>query len=112
MRRSKSVDLDVRWLSIINSYLSLALLVIGLVCILTRRRVIKQVIGLNIMLQGALLGLVDAGRANGDMPTAQSMVISALVAEVIVMAIALTLIVNVFRHHPKGDVDDLDTLRG
>jgi len=91
---------------------SLALLIIGLVCLLTCKRVIKQVIGLNIMLQGALLALIDAGRANGKMQEAQSLVISALVVEVIILAIALALIVNVFRFHPGGQVDDLDTLRG
>ena len=106
------MDLGAEWLNIVNPCLSLALVITGLICILTRRRVIKQVIGLNIMLQGALLALIDAGRANGDMPTAQSMVISALVVEVIVVAIALALIVNIFHYHPEGRVDDLDTLRG
>jgi NADH:ubiquinone oxidoreductase subunit K len=40
------------------------------------------------------------------------MVISALVVEAVVIAIALALIVNVFRHYPSGDVDDLSRLRG
>ena len=101
-----------KWLDVANPCLSSALLVIGLICIITRRRVIKQVIGLNIMLQGALLALIDAGRANGEMPAAQSMVISALVVEAIVIAIGLAIIVNVFRYHPAGRVDDLDSLRG
>ena len=104
--------LSTEWLDVLNPGLSLVLLLIGLVCLLTRKLVIKQVIGLNIMLQGALLALIDAGRTNGDMPAAQYMVISALVVEVIVTAVALALIVNIFRHHPEGQVDDLDSLRG
>jgi len=100
------------WLDTANPILSLVLLSVGLICMLTRKRVIKQVIGLSIMLQGALLTVVDAGRVNGDMQVAQSMVISALVVETVVLAIALALIVNVFRYHPEGRVDDLDTLRG
>ena len=40
------------------------------------------------------------------------MVVSALVVETIILAIVLVLIVNVFRYHPRGRVDDLDTLRG
>ena len=100
------------WLDTINPILSLVLLAVGLICLLTRKRVIKQVIGLSIMLQGALLNMIDAGRVNDDLQTAQSMVISALVVEAIVMAIALALIVNVFRYHPQGQVDDLDSLRG
>lgn len=100
------------WLDTANPILSLVVLSVGLICMLTRKQVIKQVIGLSIMLQGALLTIVDAGRVTGDMQVAQSMVISALVVETIVLAIALALIVNVFRYHPEGRVDDLDTLRG
>ena len=40
------------------------------------------------------------------------MVTSALVAEAIVIAVALALIVNIFRHEPTGDIDKLDRLRG
>lgn len=100
------------WLDLVNPILSLVLLSIGLICLLTRKRVIKQVIGLSIMLQGALVTIVDAGRVNGDLQVAQSMVVSALVVETIILAIVLVLIVNVFRYHPRGRVDDLDTLRG
>lgn len=100
------------WLDLVNPAVSLALFSIGLICMLTQKRVVKQVIGLSIMLQGALLTIVDAGRVNGDLQAAQSMVISALVAETIILAIALALIVNVFRYHPEGHVDDLDSLRG
>jgi NADH:ubiquinone oxidoreductase subunit K len=92
--------------------LSLLLLGIGLYCMMSRRRVIKQVIGLSIMLQGALLILLDAGLAHDALRQVQGMLISALVVEAIVLAIALTLIVNVFRFHPKGLVDDLDQLKG
>ncbi|TEU08846.1 MAG: NADH-quinone oxidoreductase subunit K [Anaerolineales bacterium] len=108
-RRTKPVS---EWLDLANPILSLVLLSIGLICLLTRKRIIKQVIGLSIMLQGALLTIVEAGRVNGDLQVAQSMVVSALVVETIILAIVLVLIVNVFRYHPRGRVDDLDTLRG
>jgi NADH-quinone oxidoreductase subunit K len=99
-------------LDIIASGLSLLLLAIGLACLLTQRNVIKQVIGLKIMLQGVVLALIQAGRLQGDLELAQMMAISALVVETIVIAIALALIINVFRHYPSGDIDHLDRLRG
>jgi len=101
-----------KWPDVVNPILSLTLLSIGLICLLGRKRIIKQVIGLSIMLQGALLTTIDAGRVNEDLQVAQSMMISALVVETIILAIALALIVNVFRYHPEGRVDDLDSLRG
>ncbi len=100
------------WLEMANPLLSLALLVIGLRGMLTGQRVIKQVIGLNIMLQGALLNLVEAARRNDDLATGQSLTISALVAETIVVAVILALIINVYHHYPSGLVDDLDRLKG
>ena len=102
----------VPWLNLFNTSLSVLLFVIGLFCLLTRRNVIKQVFGLKIMLQGVTLSLVHAGHLRGDMRFAETMVISALVVETIVIAIALALIVNIFRHYPSGDIDRLDRLRG
>jgi NADH-quinone oxidoreductase subunit K len=84
----------------------------GLVCLLTRRNVIKQVIGLKIMLQGVILSLVHAAQLNGDPHVGEAMVVSALIVEAVVIAIALALIVNVFRHYHSGDVDRLNRLRG
>ncbi|MBC7235868.1 MAG: NADH-quinone oxidoreductase subunit K [Chloroflexi bacterium] len=90
----------------------LALLGVGAWCLATRKRVIKQVIGLNIMLHGALLGIVDGGVRHKQMELAQSMIISALLVETIVLAVILALVINVYRYHPEGLVADLDTLKG
>ncbi len=100
------------WLDTLNISLTALLFLIGLFCLLTRRNVIKQVFGLKIMLQGVTLSLVHAGHMRGDVRFAETMVISALVVETIVIAIALALIVNIFRHYPSGDIDRLDRLRG
>jgi len=100
------------WPDLFNVALVIALFLIGLFCLLTRRNVIKQVIGLKIMLQGVTLSLMHAGHLRGDVRLVETMVISALVVETVVIAIALALIVNVFRHYPSGDIDHLDRLRG
>ncbi len=99
-------------LDLLNTSLIAFLFLTGLFCLLTRRSVIKQVIGVKIMLQGATLGLIHAGRVRGDVRFAQTMVISALIVEAVVIAIALALIVNIFRYYPSGNVGHLDRLRG
>jgi len=96
----------------INPWLALALIVLGLIALITQRRALKQVLGLSILLQGALLILVDAGRVHGQIEAMQPLVITALVVEAIVMAIALVLIINALRYHPEGLVDDLTELKG
>ncbi|MEA3375809.1 MAG: NADH-quinone oxidoreductase subunit K [Chloroflexota bacterium] len=98
---------DVLFLSV-----SAVLFLLGLGCLLTQREAIKQVIGLKIMLQGVTLGLVYQGHVSGDLHTVQSMVISALVVETILIAVALALIINVYEYYPSGDIDELDRLRG
>jgi NADH-quinone oxidoreductase subunit K len=100
------------WLDPLNTSLSAALFLIGLLCLLTRRNVIRHVIGLKVMLQGVTLSLIQAGQSWGDTRLAEGMVVSALIVEAVVIAVALALIVNVYRHYPSGDVDDLDRLRG
>lgn len=91
---------------------SLALFLLGLGGLLTQRSVIKQVVCLKVMLQGVTLALILAGRLHGDLHFAQGMVVSALIVETVVIALALALIVNIFRHYASGDVDDLSRLRG
>lgn len=100
------------WSAGVGTYLSVALFILGLVGLLTRRQVLKQLFGIKVMLQGVCLALINAGTLNHDLQTAQSMVISALIVEAVVMAVALALIVNVYRHYPSGDVDELNRLKG
>lgn len=104
--------LSIPWVNTLTTALALVLFLIGLFCLLTRRSVIKQVIGLKIMLQGVSLSLIQAGHICGDVQMAETMVISALIVETIIIAIALALIVNIFRHYPSGDIDHLNRLRG
>jgi NADH:ubiquinone oxidoreductase subunit K len=100
------------WLDVVNTVLPILLFLVGLVCLLTQRNAIKQTIGRKIMLQGFTLGLVHAGRMSGNRRFAETMVVSALVVETVVIAVAVALIVNIFHQHPSGDIDKLDLLRG
>lgn len=97
---------------LVNTSLGILLFGLGLLGLLTQRSVIKQIICLKIVLQGIALELLHAGRLNADPNFAQSMVISALIVESVVIVVALALIVNVYRHYPSGDVDDLNRLSG
>lgn len=100
------------WINVTNTVVSLLLFIIGILGLLTQRELLKQVIGLKIMLQGVTLGLIHAGRLSGDIDFAQSMVVSALIVESVLIAVALALIINIFRYYPSGDIDKLRRLRG
>ena len=94
------------------SFFSDALFILGWICLISQRNAFKQVIGLKIMLQGVTLALVLAGKLQGNMNLAQTMVISALIVETIVIALALAMIVSIFRNIPDGNIDLLRKLRG
>lgn len=94
------------------SFLSAVLFILGWICLISQRNAFKQVIGLKIMLQSVTLALVLAGKLQENMNLAQTMVISALIVETIVIALALAMIVSVFRNIPSGDIDLLRKLRG
>jgi NADH-quinone oxidoreductase subunit K len=100
------------WIGTVNTYLGIALFAVGLLGLLTQRNTIKQIISVKIVLQGVVLELIEAGRLHSDPSFAQSMVISALIVESVVLAIGLALVVNVYRHYPSGNVDDMNRLRG
>jgi len=94
------------------SFFSSALFILGWICLISQRNAFKQVIGLKIMLQGVTLALVMAGKLQENMNLAQTMVISALIVETLIIALALAMIVSIFRNIPDGDIDLLRKLRG
>lgn len=94
------------------AFLSGGLFMMGWMCLITQRNAFKQVFGLKIMLQGVTLGLILAGKAQSDIFLSQTMVISALIVETMIIALALAMIVSIFRNIPSGDIDKLRKLRG
>jgi NADH:ubiquinone oxidoreductase subunit K len=71
---------------------------IGLLCFFLRKRYIRQLVGLKLMLQSVSLGLILTGWQNQELFLAQSMVISALVLEAVVIGLALTMIIHITKH--------------
>lgn len=91
--------------------LILGLVGIGLYALLITRNLIKVVIGLQIMVKGAIVALVMAGRLTGQVNLGQSLALTVVVADTIVAVIALALAVQIRRHCGSLDLNDLATLR-
>ena len=94
------------------SAVSIILVLTGFAGILSQNAVIKQVISMKIMLQGVALALILAGKLNNNPQLAQAMTISAVIVETVVIAVALALIVNVYKYYPDGDTDTMNELKG
>jgi NADH:ubiquinone oxidoreductase subunit K len=90
----------------------LGLLAVGFYALLASRNLIKVVIGLQLLVKGAVLALVLAGTANGRLHVAQSLAVTVIVADTIVAVIGMALAVQVRRRTGSLDVKRLSTLRG
>lgn len=89
----------------------LGLLGIGLYALLIVRNLIRMVVALQILVKGAMLALVVAGRLNGQMEVAQSLALTVIVADTIVAVVAMALAVQVQRRFGTLDIKALSTLR-
>lgn len=88
------------------------LLAIGLYGLLAVRNLIKVIVALQILVKGALVALVLAGHASGQVNLGQSLAMTAIVADTVVAAAALALAVQVRRRMNTLDVQALSKLKG
>lgn len=89
-----------------------ALAAVGLYCIISKRELIRIIIGLEILTSAINLSLIVVGLTpEGVDATAQSMAIISMAVGACVSAVALTFVVNVFRHYGTTDIRKLRRLR-
>jgi NADH-quinone oxidoreductase subunit K len=88
------------------------LFIIGFYCVIVTRNLIRTLIGLEIVSKGVTLLLVVAGYLTGRTAFAQSCVITLIVLEAVVLAVAAGIIVNAFQHTDSLDTRDLENLKG
>ena len=87
------------------------LLGVGLYGLLISRHLIKVVVALQIMIKAAMVALVVAGEAVGQVNLAQSIVLTVIVVDTIAAVLALALIVQIKRQTGTLDAADLAHLR-
>ena len=94
-------------------FFSLALFSIGLYGVLARRNLIAILIGIELMLNAASVNFLAFNAYIGPEPAVGQIVVLFIIglaaAEV---AIALAIVLNVYRQRHEIDVNDLDELRG
>jgi NADH-quinone oxidoreductase subunit K len=88
------------------------LVVMGIYVLLTMRNLVKLFIGVEIISKGVSLALVATGFVKQNILTAQAITVTFIVIEVSVVATALAIIINVYRHTGSLDVRKLSKLKG
>lgn len=90
----------------------LGLLGVGFYGLLISRNLIKVVIALQILGKAAVLALLVAGKASGQINLSQSLAITVIVADTIVAVIGMALAIQVRRQLQTLDVRELARLKG
>jgi len=92
---------------------ALALFCIGLYGVLSRRHLVGVLVGLELMLNAASLNLLAFSRAGmGDAVTGQVIVLFIIGLAAAEVALALSIIVALYRRRRSVDIDRLRELRG
>jgi NADH:ubiquinone oxidoreductase subunit K len=90
----------------------LSLFAIGLYGMLIVRNVIKMVAVLQILVKGAILAMVLAGKISGYIQVGQSLAIAVIVADTIVAVMGLALAVQARHRFGTLDTREMTTLKG
>ncbi len=107
---------------------AILLILIGLYAALVKRSLIKIVIGLSIVDSGVHLLLVSIGYLQGGTapifspavidknpvmvdPVPQALVLTAIVIGFAVTAVALALVIRLYRHHKTVNIDEIKNLK-
>jgi multisubunit Na+/H+ antiporter MnhC subunit len=88
------------------------LLFVGIYCLLTMKNIIKLFIGIEVVSKGVSLALLATGFVKKNILLAQSLVITFIVVEVSLVATALAIIINIYRHTKSLDIRKLAKLKG
>lgn len=89
----------------------LSLLGIGLYGVLVSRNLIKVIVGLQIMVKGAMLALVVAGSLNGRSNTSAALALTVIVVDTIIAVVGLALAVQIRRTNGTLDVKSISNLK-
>lgn len=86
--------------------------VTGIYSLLVSRNLIRVLISLEVLTKSATLMIILAGYLNKEMGLAQAFVITLIIIEVVVIAVAAGIILGVFRHTGSLDTRNIKNLKG
>ncbi|MDD2773960.1 MAG: NADH-quinone oxidoreductase subunit K [Elusimicrobiales bacterium] len=96
----------------LNWFFAALLVFSGIYCMLVSRNLLRLIIGVELLSKAAILALVACGQAMGNLGLAQSIAITMIVLEVVVVAVGLGLVVRAYRQTGSVDMWKFDRLKG
>ncbi len=84
----------------------------ALCCILVTRNLIRVLLGIELITKAATLLLLASGYTAQRASTAEALIITLIVIEVVVIAVAAGIIIGTFRHSDTLSVAEVSKLKG
>ncbi|MDR0843213.1 MAG: NADH-quinone oxidoreductase subunit K [Acidobacteriota bacterium] len=88
------------------------LFIIGLYALLVTRNLLRILIGMEILTKGVTLLLIAAGFVTGRQNSIQPIVITMIVVEVVIIAVAAGIVIASYRNNKTISVRSLRNLKG
>lgn len=86
--------------------------IMGLYCIIATFNLIRVLIGLELMIKAVTLLLIVAGELSGHQALAQTLVITLIVIEVVVMVVGAGIVLGIHAHTGRLNVKNIRELKG
>ena len=95
-------------------YLSIAavLFVLGIYCVLTRRNAVTILMGIELILNSANINFIAFARYCTPGVEGQVFALFVIIMAAAEAAVALAIVLNLYKRTSSIDVDEVDTLRG
>ncbi len=93
-------------------YLSAFLFCIGLAIVLTKKHVIANLMGLELMLNAGNLNLVAFNRNYPDSLDGQVFSLFVMVVAAAEVAVALAIIIQAYKHYNTANLEEIEELKG
>ncbi|MDP2891519.1 MAG: NADH-quinone oxidoreductase subunit K [Bacillota bacterium] len=90
----------------------LMLFIVGFYCLVVSRNLIRVLIAVEVLTKAVTLMLILAGSLTNQTALAQAFVITLIIIEVVVIAIAAGVVIGVYEHNGTLDTQRLRNLKG
>jgi len=88
------------------------LFISGIYCILATRNLLRILLGMEILTKGVTLLLVAAGYLTGRSNVIQPIIITMIVVEVVIIAVAAGVVIAAYRKNGTVNIRELQNLKG
>lgn len=92
--------------------IGLLLIIAGSYCLIRTYHMLKIIIGIEVAMKAVTMFMMLAGYINGNVALAQTFVITVIVIEVVIAAVAAGISVNLYKKYGSMDIRILRKLRG